>query len=115
MKVSIKPMGAVRMTQNDYWKPSARRYLQYKADIRDALPGFTLPARVYLAFYLEMPKSWSKKKKLELDGQPHQQRPDLDNLIKGVLDATASEDSHVSTIHADKYWATESYFEIVEL
>lgn len=123
MRVDIKPMGAVRSTQKGYWKPEVRRYQQYKNEIRFALPGYDLPEKVYLVFYLEMPKSWSEKKRVSLDDKPHQQKPDLDNLIKGVLDALAPvrasgkgvDDSHVHTIQAEKLWARESYFEIVEL
>jgi len=51
-----------------------------------------------------MPKSWSKKKKAEMLGQPHQQKPDIDNLLKALMDAVLPEDSHIYDIRATKYW-----------
>ncbi len=40
-----------------------------------------------MVFYMPMPKSWSKKKKAEMVGRCHQQRPDLSNLVKAAEDA----------------------------
>ncbi len=55
-----------------------------------------------------MPKSWSKKKKLEFGGQPHQQKPDLDNLLKGYQDALAKDDSFIWKFELiEKKWATK--------
>lgn len=52
-----------------------------------------------------MPKSWSKKKKQEMDLQHHIQKPDIDNLCKAFLDANYSDDSHIHTIALVKRWA----------
>jgi len=52
-----------------------------------------------------MPQSWSKKKRAEMRGKPHQQRPDLDNLIKAFKDALCEDDSHVHTyFEMKKIW-----------
>lgn len=50
---------------------------------------FTCPDVLSLVFVIPMPKSWSAKKKREMNGQPHQvkQRSDLSNLIKAFEDA----------------------------
>ena len=40
-----------------------------------------------------------------MDGQPHQVRPDLDNLIKAWCDALYQEDSVIWSIHATKFWS----------
>jgi len=58
-----------------------------------------------IEFYLPLPKSYSKKKREELMGQPHEQKPDIDNLVKGLLDALLKEDKGVHTIIASKSWA----------
>jgi Holliday junction resolvase RusA-like endonuclease len=42
-----------------------------------------------------MPKSWSKKKRERMDGQPHRQRPDLSNLIKALEDSLYEDDSKI--------------------
>lgn len=46
-----------------------------------------------IVFILPMPKSWSEKKKEQMNNEPHLQRPDLDNLLKALLDALMKEDS----------------------
>jgi len=61
-----------------------------------------------------MPKSWSKKKKLEMVGRPHKQKPDLDNLLKALLDAVFDEDCEIWDIQATKYWNTRGMIIIKE-
>ena len=55
-----------------------------------------------------MPKSWSKKKKAEMDGKPHQSRPDLDNMVKS-LDALVAEDSGIWDLSAKKFWSYNAF------
>lgn len=57
-----------------------------------------------MVFVMPMPKSWSKKKRLLMNGKPHQQKPDLDNMIKAVQDALCDEDKFVYDVHATKIW-----------
>jgi Holliday junction resolvase RusA-like endonuclease len=42
-----------------------------------------------------MPKSWSKRKKATMAKCPHTQKPDLDNLLKALLDACYDDDACV--------------------
>ena len=86
------------------------RYRQFKDDCRAA--GLRLGDSVSVKFYLPMPKSWSKKKRAEMDGKPHQQKPDVDNICKALLDACLVEDSHVYAITAVKYWAENGAVEL---
>lgn len=51
-----------------------------------------------------MPKSWSGKKRAQMAGKPHQQRPDRDNLEKALLDALFSEDCAVWDGRTTKVW-----------
>ncbi len=51
-----------------------------------------------------MPKSWSKKKRLQYDGKPHMDTPDLDNLTKALGDALYENDSGIYDIWATKKW-----------
>lgn len=93
------------MTQNSTWKH--RKYFDYKDTIKLNLPGYVLPPVVKLEFHIRVPKSWTKKQKLEAHGQYHQSKPDIDNLVKGFLDAFGEDDKHVAVIHAGKYWCVE--------
>jgi Holliday junction resolvase RusA-like endonuclease len=104
-------MGAPRMTQASKWKH--QRYFKYKNDIRTLLPHYELGMRLDIIFYLPMPKSWSKKKRTEMNGTYHDQKPDIDNLAKAFMDAFGSEDKHVAILHAEKYWAEKGYIELL--
>jgi Holliday junction resolvase RusA-like endonuclease len=68
--------------------------------------GAKLPeAGAKVTFNIPIPKSWSKKKQNEMIGKPHQQRPDLDNMLKALSDAVHDEDAHIWQITVAKYWA----------
>ena len=54
--------------------------------------------------YLPLPKSLSRKKREQMAGQPHQVKPDIDNLIKSVLDALLKRDQGIHEIRARKRW-----------
>lgn len=106
MKIyDITPMGKPRMTQRDKWQKRdvVLRYRAFKDECN--LKKVSVPdANHHVIFSLPMPKSWSKKKRQELNGQPHQQKPDIDNLLKALMDAVLKEDSGVSDIRATKVW-----------
>jgi Holliday junction resolvase RusA-like endonuclease len=102
---NITPVSKPRMTRSDKWKKRAcvEKYRSFKDEVR--LKQVTLPESGYhVIFVLPMPKSWSKKKKKEMYYQPHQQRPDKDNLEKALLDALFQEDSHIWDGRTTKMW-----------
>lgn len=102
--LDLNPCPAPRMTQADRWKkrPPVLRYFAFRDEIR--LLKVEIPERVRLEFVLPMPKSWSRKKRARRVGGPHQQMPDLDNLVKALLDAALTQDCHVWEIAACKTW-----------
>lgn len=114
MKIDLDPVPKPRMTQRDRWakRPSVVRYFQYCDDLREKLPNYTPPHAVYLKFFIAMPPSWSKKKRVLKLGKPHDQRPDIDNLVKSFLDALCEDDSYIYAIRAEKYWAEQGSIEI---
>lgn len=63
-----------------------------------------VPNGAKITFYLPMPKSWSKKKRMVMDQEPHKQKPDLDNLCKALLDAVYQDDSGIHEISIKKRW-----------
>lgn len=111
IELHIVPVARPRMTRRDIWmqRPSVVKYWSYKDEIRASLKekGYTPEETLHIEFHVPLPKSYSKKKKMELAGQPHRKRPDLDNFIKGWLDAVMEEDSVVHTIQAKKIWSLE--------
>jgi len=71
------------MTRSDKWKkrPAVVKYHNFKDQCR--LYNVEVPvAGASITFNIAMPKSWSKAKKAKMVGQPHQQTPDLSNLLK---------------------------------
>jgi Holliday junction resolvase RusA-like endonuclease len=114
--ITVTPVGKPRMTQRDRWKrrPVVVRYWQYCDDLRAALPFYDLPERLSVTFYIPMPPSWSQQKRREHVGAPHDQKPDVDNLAKGFMDAFKTEDKHVYVLHAEKYWADAGAIELTE-
>ena len=106
MILELTPVPKPRMTQRDRWakRPAVMRYRQYCDTIREL--GAHVPEEgAHIQFYLPMPKSWSKKKRALMQGEPHQQKPDIDNLVKALLDALYEDDSGVWDIRASKRWA----------
>ena len=69
------------------------------------------PVRVEITSVFPIPKSWTKARKAEADGQPHAQRPDLDNLVKCVLDGlngvAFADDAQVHSVTSRKIWSAD--------
>ena len=105
-------MGKPRMVRSDKWKkrPATSRYWAFKDMIVIAAKKqkFELGDCFNAVFYIQMPESWSKKKKALLIGCPHQQKPDVDNLCKGLMDSLLKDDSGVWRIEVEKFWWKEN-------
>lgn len=101
------------MTQKDKWAkhPAVMRYRAFADALRAAcgLQGKMLhcPKILNWTIYLPMPKSWSKKVKLNNLGMPHQTKPDRDNLDKAILDALFEDDSAIYMGILEKRWEDE--------
>lgn len=106
--INVKPTPAPRMTQRDRWarRPCVLRYFAFRDQIKTE--GVRIePSGDRVTFVVPMPKSWSKKKRASMDGQPHQQKPDVDNLLKALLDSVFDDDCGVYDIHPRKVWGGE--------
>lgn len=105
-------MGKVRMTRQDAWKkrPCVMKYWEFKDRIVEQAKeqNFVLGNEISLQFMIEMPKSWSKKKQELMLGKPHQNKPDIDNMVKSVMDCLLKDDSKVYSVFAEKYWRVNS-------
>lgn len=110
VNIPICPMGAVRQNRSDAWRkrPAVLRYRAYKdairASYRSSVNRIIDPVGVDIVAWLPMPASWSEKKRREMDGKYHRQKPDKDNIEKGVLDALFTDDSGIATGTTSKYW-----------
>ena len=106
----ITPAPKPRMTRRDKWlkppRPAVKRYWDFCLQCK--LEKVILPCYgAHVTFILPMPKSWSKKKRIQYDGKPHMDTPDLDNLLKALGDAIYSNDSGIYDIWIEKKWGVE--------
>ena len=115
MRYPIVPMAKPRprVTRNGRHTYMPDAYVKWKADC--AVLGLTLPDRFGVRFWFGMPPSWSQKKKRAMLFENHQQKPDLDNLLGGLMDAARVDDASIYEVHASKAWDHESSIEIWEL
>lgn len=103
MIFDIQPLAKPRMTGRDKYRPAHKRYWAFKEECQLKMKNVELDG-ANVVFMMPMPKSWSMKKRYAMLGEPHRQKPDLDNLIKALGDALYGDDSHIATISASKRW-----------
>ena len=106
-------------TRREY-TPKATK--QYESEIRQAFlkqggeSMCGLPVSVRIDADYPMPKSWSKRQKDEARGTYCENKPDLDNVEKAVLDALNgvawNDDKSVVVLIARKVWADTGGVEI---
>lgn len=102
------PLGKPRMTKRDVWK-KRKCVVKFRAwaDKARAHAPMNLtadPLTVSWTAWLPMPESWSRKKRNAMRGQPHRQKPDRDNIDKGLLDALWKNDCGVAGGQLWKHW-----------
>jgi Holliday junction resolvase RusA-like endonuclease len=85
----ITPVAKPRMSQKDVWakRPCVLKYRAYCDELRLQAGKWELPYSFAVTFVCPMPKSWSKKKRAEMEGKPMQTTPDNSNLLKALEDA----------------------------
>lgn len=123
MRYIINPFPAVRV--NGKWWIFMPRAIKYhdkvkvlRRLIKDPLDCMLamIEGNYELVFMVEMPKSWSQKKKDAMYWQPHRQTPDIDNLFKAFTDTlfyvpkweeSIYNDKEIYKIKARKYWSKE--------
>jgi Holliday junction resolvase RusA-like endonuclease len=123
VRFNITPQTNVRSTQGDriYFRipesklhaPGLKRKLRLVRynDYKDSIfvlsrkHQFTFPNQgCHIRFYIPCPRSWSQKKKARYHGMMHQNKPDIDNLVKAIFDSLFKEDKNVSHFQASKRW-----------
>lgn len=112
------PVPAPRMTRADGWRtpkrPCVQRYFDFKDKVERA--AVQIPeSGAHITFIMPMPPSWKGKKRIVHDGKPHQQKPDIDNLLKALLDAVYLEDSHIWNLQVTKLWGDAGKIVIKDL
>jgi Holliday junction resolvase RusA-like endonuclease len=112
---NITPVTAPRMTRADAWKkrPVVLRYRAFRDEVRAR--DVILPIPAHVIFYMPMPASWSKRTQKAMHLRPHESLPDLDNLLKALLDSLFEADGHVWSVWPEKFWSMEPGIQIASL
>jgi len=109
----VKPKAAPRPRVTKFGTYNAKDYTDWKNGLKCFTKGmikkpFEKELFVKIDFFYEIPKSWSKKKKES--AKWHTSKPDIDNLIKSVLDGLNGvafiDDAQVASIQARKQYAS---------
>lgn len=124
IRFNITPQTSIRATQSDriFFRipreqlyPSGlkrllrlEKYNKYKEDMRSisAKKGFEIPPQgLSIKYYIPVPKSWRPWQKEAMHLKLHQQKPDIDNLTKAVLDSLRTEDKNIGHLgEISKHW-----------
>ncbi|MEM8598329.1 MAG: RusA family crossover junction endodeoxyribonuclease [Bacteroidota bacterium] len=101
-------MGKPRMTQRDRWKGRdvVKRYHAFCDTVRAQWPKteagpVPVPRALRVVFRLPVPKT---QRKTTGEGAPHHEKPDVDNLVKALLDALMTEDKAIWRVDAQKVY-----------
>ncbi len=111
----ITPVPKPRQTRADKWKtrPAVMRYRAFCDEVR--LRKVYLPeSGAHITFVMPMPLSWSKKKREQLNGKPHQSKPDCDNMLEALMDALFDDHSSVWDCRITKLWGEKGQIIIRE-
>lgn len=106
--ISYPPFTAPRMVKSDKWKkrPVVVKYFQNRNNLKLFLIKHKLELTDVLdiVFVVEMPKSWSNKKRDNMRYRLHKQRPDRDNFLKAYQDTFGGDDGFVADGRTVKIW-----------
>lgn len=101
----VSPVPAPRQVQKDKWRPSdpVKRYRAFRDEL--ALRQLWVPIDFHhIVFVMPILTTMSKSKVDALDGTPHLQKPDRDNLEKALLDSAFSDDCRIWNGQTTKIW-----------
>lgn len=107
-RYDICPVPAPRMSRQDKWgkRPCVKRFKAFGQKVRLARVELSQPCRV--VFYLPMPRNWPEGQRIAARSRGHLRKPDLDNLVKGLLDAVfykqKDADKRIWSVWAEKRW-----------
>lgn len=126
LKLKMKPIAKARPRLGKYGTYTPKTTVDYEKAVQLAYQNkfkkekpFEKPVQMEINFYFQVPKSYTKKQRLQFEegDKPHTKKPDLDNLVKAVTDAlngfAYKDDSQIYSMVIQK-WETleESNIEI---
>jgi Holliday junction resolvase RusA-like endonuclease len=99
-------------------------YQKYKDELCNMLKSLNITSKdyckLYVVFGLPYPKNVVGGNKNKIESKLHKQKPDLDNLLKGLKDGLtqsrvlATDDSTICIVYGSKLWTnSEGYIEFL--
>ena len=116
----IAPVVASRARVTRWSTYFPKRYTQFRKEFGELLEKYKAEPTdgllyVKLDFYVQLPKTMSKKKKEEKEGKHCDNNADLDNYVKATLDSLEGKyynnDKQIVMIRARKYWSDDGHIE----
>ena len=116
----IAPVVARRARVTRWSTYFPKRYTQFRKEFGELLEKYKAEPTdgllyVKLDFYVQLPKTMSKKKKEEKEGKHCDNNADLDNYVKATLDSLEGKyynnDKQIVMIRARKYWSDTGHIE----
>ena len=116
----IAPVVASRARVTRWSTYFPKKYTQFKKEFAELLQEYKATSTtdliyVKLDFYVQLPKTMSKKKKAEKEGKHCDNNADLDNYVKATLDSLEGKyydnDKQIVMIRARKYWSDSGRIE----
>ena len=121
MIFNIAPVPAARPRVTRWSTFFPKKYTQFRKEfalILDELDVELAHGLLYakLDFFMQIPKSWSNKKKLAKEGKYADNNVDVDNLVKACLDSCEGvfyeNDKQVAMIRARKFYSVNARIEM---
>lgn len=121
MTFNIAPVPASRPRVTRFSTYFPKKYTQFRKDfamILDDLDVELSEGLLYakLDFFMQIPKSWSNKKKADKEGKYADNNVDVDNLVKACLDSCEGvfyeNDNQVAMIRARKFYSIDGRIEM---
>ena len=116
----ITPVPAARPRVTRWSTFYPKKYTQFKEDMEMAVNDIQfvpLENNIYakLDFFIQIPKSWSKKKKASKEGKFCDNNADIDNYCKAILDSLNGvyyeDDRQIVMLRARMYWSNNPKIE----
>lgn len=117
--ISPVPASRPRVTRWSTYFP--KKYTQFRKDFKLILDDLDIELSegllyAKLDFFMQIPKSWSNKKKLAKEGKYADNNVDVDNLVKACLDSCEGvfyeNDNQVAMIRARKFYSIDGRIEM---
>jgi Holliday junction resolvase RusA-like endonuclease len=110
-RIDIDPVAAARArVSKTYGTFTPAKYAKFKQDLAILWKGPRSGKEMTMRFYFPVAPSATKKERKELlEKGMHRFKPDIDNLVKAVLDSIIDTDAKIWSIKAEKVWTEDKH------